>query len=148
MGSPCLFTRQQALKLGYFYWLCVKNSNPLLTELGLCYFKHTKFYLEHKASFIQISPRLDPNTPNTKLLPPKKSCSDYQTFFFFKHVLYQTVLSKYLGEKSGVTVLVSSQTAGKGGRGFEIAVRMDNLRGGDWGEIQNKAHRVRSMHSR
>ena len=28
------------------------------------------------------------------------------------------------------------------------AVRMDNLRGGDWGEIQNKAHRVRSMHSR
>ena len=36
----------------------------------------------------------------------------------------------------------------KGGHGFEIAVRMDNLRGGDWGEIQNKAHRVRSMHSR
>ena len=41
----------------------------------------------------------------------------------------------------------------KGGHGFEIA-RMDNLRGcdnlrgGDWGEIQNKAHRVRSMHSR
>ena len=28
------------------------------------------------------------------------------------------------------------------------AVRMDNLRGGDWGEIQNNAHRVRSMHSR
>ena len=25
---------------------------------------------------------------------------------------------------------------------------MDNLRGGDWGEIQNNAHRVRSMHSR
>ena len=55
MGSPCLFTRQQALKLGYFYWLRVKNSNPLLTELSLCYLKHTKFYLEHKASFIQIS---------------------------------------------------------------------------------------------
>ena len=33
MGSPSLFTRQQALKLGYFYWLRVKNSNPLLTEL-------------------------------------------------------------------------------------------------------------------
>ena len=48
----------------------------------------------------------------------------------------------------GVTVLVSSQTAVKGGHGFEIAVRMDNLRGGDWGEIQNNAHRVRSMHSR
>ena len=55
MGSQCLFTRQQALKLGYFYWLRVKNSNPLLTELSLCYLKHTKFYLEHKASFIQIS---------------------------------------------------------------------------------------------
>ena len=55
MGSPCLFTRQQALKLGYFYWLRVKNSNPLLTELSRCYLKHTKFYLEHKVSFIQIS---------------------------------------------------------------------------------------------
>ena len=32
MGSPCLFTRQQALKLGYFYLLRVKDSNPLLTE--------------------------------------------------------------------------------------------------------------------
>ena len=55
MGSPCLFTRQQALKLGYCYRLCGKNSNPLLTELSRCYLKHTKFYLEHKASFIQIS---------------------------------------------------------------------------------------------
>ena len=34
-------------------------------------------------------------------------------------------------------MLVSSQTAVKGGHGFEIAVRRDNLRGGDWGEIQN-----------
>ena len=45
-------------------------------------------------------------------------------------------------------MLVSSQTVVKGGHGFQIAVRMDNLRGGDWGEIQNNAHRVRSMHSR
>ena len=30
-------------------------------------------------------------------------------------------------------MLVFSQTAVKGGYGFEIAVRMDNLRGGDWG---------------
>ena len=116
MGSPCLFTRQQALKLEYFYWLRVKHSNPLLTELSLCYLKHTKFYLEHKASFIQISsiasfnsfliawlrgyctfsdssvvslnPRLDPNTPNTELFPPKKSCSITKFFFFFKYVLY------------------------------------------------------------
>ena len=55
MESPRLFTRQQALKLGHFYWLHVKNSNPLRTEWSLCYLKHTKFYLEHKASFIQIS---------------------------------------------------------------------------------------------
>ena len=55
MGSLCLLTCQQALKLGYFYWFRVKNSNPLLTELSRCYLKHTKFYLEHKASFIQIS---------------------------------------------------------------------------------------------
>ena len=45
-------------------------------------------------------------------------------------------------------MLVSLQTAVKGGHGFEIAVRMDDLRGGDWGEIQNKAHWVRSMYSR
>ena len=45
-------------------------------------------------------------------------------------------------------MLVSSQTAVKGGHRFEIADRMDNLRGGDWGEIQNNAYRVRSMHSR
>ena len=45
-------------------------------------------------------------------------------------------------------MLVSLQTAVKGGHGFEIAVRMYNLRGRDWGEIQNNAHRVRSMHSR
>ena len=43
-------------------------------------------------------------------------------------------------------MLVSSQTAECAG--FEIAVRMDNLRGGDWGEIQDGAHRVRSIHSR
>ena len=55
MGSPCLFRRQQALKLGYFYWLRVKNSNTHLTELSRCYLKHTEFYLEYKASFIQIS---------------------------------------------------------------------------------------------
>ena len=45
-------------------------------------------------------------------------------------------------------MLVSSQTAVKDGHGFEIAVRMDKLCGGDWGEIQNNAHRVRSMQSR
>ena len=113
MGSPSLFTRQQALKLAYFYWLRVKNSNPLLTELSLCYLKHTKFYFEHKASFIQISSiasfnwfliawlwgyctLLDssvvslksspsPDAPNTKPFSPQKSI---KLFFFFKYVLY------------------------------------------------------------
>ena len=55
MGSLCLFTRQQALKMGYFYWLRVKRSNHLHTELNLGYLKGTKFYLESKASFIDIS---------------------------------------------------------------------------------------------
>ena len=53
MGSPCLFTRQRALKMGYFY--CVKNSNHLRIELSLGYPKGTKFYLESKASFIDLS---------------------------------------------------------------------------------------------
>ena len=43
-------------------------------------------------------------------------------------------------------MLVSSQTAVKGGHSFEIAVWMDNFRGRDWGEIQNDPNRVRSMH--
>ena len=55
MGSPYLFTRQQALKMGYFYWLRVKSSNHLHTELNLGYLKGTKFCLESKASFIDIS---------------------------------------------------------------------------------------------
>ena len=55
MGSPCLFARQRALKTGYFYWLRIKSSNHLHTELSLGYPKDTKFYLESKASFIDIS---------------------------------------------------------------------------------------------
>ena len=55
MGSPCLFTRQQALKMGYFYWLRFKNSNHLHGELSLGYLKDTKFYLESKVSVIHIS---------------------------------------------------------------------------------------------
>ena len=54
MGSPCLFTRQQALKTGYFYWLRVKSSNHLHTELNLGYLKGTKFCLGSKASFVDI----------------------------------------------------------------------------------------------
>ena len=54
MGSPCLFTRQQALKMGYFYWLRVKSLIHLHTELNLGYLKGTKFCLESKASFTDI----------------------------------------------------------------------------------------------
>ena len=42
--------------MGYFYWLCVKSLNHLPhTELNLGYLKGTKFCLESKASFIDIS---------------------------------------------------------------------------------------------
>ena len=99
LGSPCLFTRQQVLKMGYFYWLCVKNWNHLHTELSLVYFKDTNIYFENKASFIHISsiaslrrfwfpgcgnsalfgtvpwlawsPRLGQNTPSTELFSKK-----------------------------------------------------------------------------
>ena len=47
MGSPRLFTRQQALKLGYFYRLSVKKfKSPS--------YRIKSLLLEHKASFIQI----------------------------------------------------------------------------------------------
>ena len=55
MGSPCSFTRRQALKMGYFYWLSVKNSNHFHTEICLGCLKDTKFYLQSKTSFIHIS---------------------------------------------------------------------------------------------
>ena len=48
MGSPCLFERQRALKMGYFYWLRVKNSNHLHTELSLGYLEDAKFILKPK----------------------------------------------------------------------------------------------------
>ena len=48
MGSLCSFTRQQALKMGYFYWLCVKNSNHFHTEITLGYLKDTNFTLKAK----------------------------------------------------------------------------------------------------
>jgi len=55
MGSPCLFTHQQGVKIEYFYWLQVKNLSHLHRELSLGYLKDAKFYLESKASFIDIS---------------------------------------------------------------------------------------------
>ena len=55
MGSLCLFTRQQAFQMGYFYWMRVKNSNHLHAEFSLGYLGDAKFYLESKYSFIDIS---------------------------------------------------------------------------------------------
>ena len=127
MGSPCLFTRQQALKMGYFYWLHVKSLNHLYTELNLGYLKGTKFCLESEASLIDISsiasfkPFLiawlqqyctfqDSSVVNLKssrwpkytqlgTIFQKKFMFYYQTFFLFKYVLHYTVLSKYLSEE-------------------------------------------------
>ena len=57
MGSPCLFTRQGSLKMGYFYYLRVKNSNNLHTELSLGFLEDlvSWFLGRRKASFIDIS---------------------------------------------------------------------------------------------
>ena len=41
--------------MGNFYWWRVKNSNHLHAEISLGYLEDTKFYLESKASFIDIS---------------------------------------------------------------------------------------------
>ena len=116
MGSPCLFTRQRGVKIGYFYWLRVKNTNHLHTELSLGYLKDAKFYLESQASFIDISNiasfklfliawlreyrtfsdssvvslKSSPWPKYTQLGPifRKKSCSTIKLFFFLKYVLY------------------------------------------------------------
>ena len=92
--------------MGYFNWLRVKSSNHLHTGLNLGYLKGTKFCLESKTSFIDISsiasfkpffdclvagilhffehfrPRLGQNTPSWKIM------FYYQTFFLFKYILY------------------------------------------------------------
>jgi len=47
--------RANVLKIGHFYWLRVKNSNYLHAEFSLGYLGDAKFYLESKASFIDIS---------------------------------------------------------------------------------------------
>jgi len=52
MGSPGLFMRQRGVKMGYLYWLPVKNSSHLHAALSPSYLKDTKFYLESKASFM------------------------------------------------------------------------------------------------
>ena len=59
----------------------------------------------------------------------------YQFFFCSLDMFFiRLFLANTYKKKSGVTVLVSSQKAVKGGHGFELAVRMDDLRCEDWGE--------------
>jgi len=48
MGSPCLFSRQRGVKMGYFYWLRVKNLNHLHTEVSHGYLTDAKFILKLK----------------------------------------------------------------------------------------------------
>ena len=48
MGSPCLSTLQQGVKMRYFCWLRVKNLNHLHTELSLRYLKDAIFILKVK----------------------------------------------------------------------------------------------------
>ena len=55
LGSLCLFTCQRALKMGYFYWLPVKIRITFIQSKVLVTLKDTKFYLESKASYIDIS---------------------------------------------------------------------------------------------
>ena len=116
MGSPCLFTRQRGVKIGYFYWLRIKNSNHLHTESSLGYLKDAKFYLESQASFIDkssiasfklfliaslreyrsfsdssvVSLKSSPWPKYTQLrtIFRKKSCSTIKLYFLFKYVLY------------------------------------------------------------
>ena len=123
MGSPCLFTRQRAFKMEYFYWLRVKNSNHLHKELSLGYLEDAKYYLESKASFIEVSSIFsfklfliawfreyctfsDSSVVSLKSSPwpkytqlgtifQKKIVFHFKLFFFFKYVLYEPVLSKY-----------------------------------------------------
>ena len=101
----------------YSYWLRVKSSNHLHTELNLGYLKGTKFCLESKASFIGINsiasfkPFLiawlreyctfsDSSVVNLRSSPwpkytqlgtifqIKKSCATIKLSFLFKYVLY------------------------------------------------------------
>ena len=134
MRSPCLFTCQRGVKMGYFHLLCVKNSNHLHTELSLGYLKDAKFYLESKASFIDISsiasfkPFLiawlreycnfsDSFVVSLKSLPwpkytqlgtifHKNSVFHYQTFFLLQICSLLDCSQQIPEKKSGVTALV------------------------------------------
>ena len=129
-GVTVLVYAQQALKMGYFQRLRVH----LHTELNLGYLKGTKFCLESKASFIDISsiasfkPFLiawlreyctfsDSSVVNLNSFPwskytqlgtifQKKFMFYYQTFFLLRICSLLDCSQQIPGKKSGVTVLV------------------------------------------
>ena len=102
--------------MGHFYWLRVKNSNYFHAEFSLGYLGDAKFFLESKASFIDISSIASfklfliawsreyctfsdssvvslkssswPKYTQLGTIFQKKIVLHYQTFFFFKYVLY------------------------------------------------------------
>ena len=79
------------------------GETGIVPELSLGCLKDTKFYVESKAYFIHIS--------SIALFKPFLiawlweqygtifSCCTIKHFFFFKYILYSTVLSKYLKKK-------------------------------------------------
>ena len=55
MGSSCLFTRQQTLEMGYFYWLHVNISILFPCRIVLVTCKTQNFILKVKLLFPHIS---------------------------------------------------------------------------------------------
>ena len=139
------------LKHIFFFWKIklLLFKNVVFLDLS-CYWLpgcgEIAFFLT--VAWLAWSPRLGPNTPTTELFSKKKNHVLLSNFFSSSNMSFIRLFLAITWKKSGVTVLVSSQTAVKSVHGFENAVRMESLRSGDWDEIQNKAHRVRSMHSR
>ena len=103
------------------------------------------FALFQTVPWLALSPRLSQNTPSTELFSKKNQVLSSNFFSFSNMFFIRLFLANARKKKSGVTLLVSSQTAVKGGHSFQMAVRIENLRGGDWDETQNDAHCVRSL---
>ena len=123
------------IKWGIFTGCALKNSNHLHTELSHGYLEDTKFYLESKASFLDISsiasvklflisccgnislfravpwlawsPRLGQNTPNWELFSKKRNRVPLSNFFSSSNMFFiRLFLANTWKKKSGVTVLV------------------------------------------
>ena len=62
MGSPCLFTSQQAIKLGYFYWLHVTT---VFVDTRLWKTKHSRKHFQKFPSIIRVIDMSDRNPSST-----------------------------------------------------------------------------------